>query len=136
MTTSSVSTRVRKINRSDALARLEGRLNPSHPLSPAKQKRNFMSMSDDEDDGDADSLDHHEHDPEDVVPSAPLPSPPQPKSAPVGGKFLPLTSFRPSSSVFKQQQDWFSLKSFIDLRSDEDVSTWSWRSWIEVASVS
>jgi hypothetical protein len=91
-----------------------------------------MSMSDDEDDADTESFDLPLDEPEDVSPrTSPV------KSPPVGGRFPPLTSFRSSSSRgFKHQSDWFPLKSFIDLRSDEDPSAWPWRSWIEVASVS
>ncbi|KIM44505.1 hypothetical protein M413DRAFT_53763, partial [Hebeloma cylindrosporum] len=64
LTASTVSTRARRNNRSDALARLEGRCARSaplvfpSPLSPSPSK-NFMSMSDDEDsDGDADEGNH------------------------------------------------------------------------------
>jgi hypothetical protein len=93
-----------------------------------------MSMSDDEDDADTESFDLQVDEPEDIV----FPAPPSLiKSAPIDGRFPSLTSFRSSSSRgFKHQQDWFPLKSFIDLRNDEDASAWSWRSWIEVASVS
>lgn len=90
-----------------------------------------MSMSDDEDDSDAAPSDLPVDEPEDIV----FPAPASASSA--GGRFPSLTSFRASSSLgFKHQSDWFVLKSFIDLRSDEDPSAWSWRSWIEVASVS
>ena len=65
ITTSTVSTRARRNNRSNALARLEGRYPgstpqpfPSSTLSPTPSK-NFMSMSDDEDsDGDIDEGNH------------------------------------------------------------------------------
>jgi hypothetical protein len=65
ITTSTVSTRARRNNRSNALARLEGRYPgstpqpfPSSTLSPTPSK-NFMSMSDDEDsDGDVDEGNH------------------------------------------------------------------------------
>jgi hypothetical protein len=141
MTTSSISTRARKSNRSDALARLEGRSKPSNLPVPnlstnqkQKQKQNFMCMSDDEDDFDLDCFLVREEEPEDIV----LPIiPSDVNNAPVGRMLSSLASFR-SSGLEPQHptKDWFPLKSFIDLHNDDDVSAWSWRSWIEVASVS
>ena len=98
---STVSTRARKFNRSEALARLEGR-SRSAPL--AYPKRNFMSMTDDEDEDDDQDADDEDSDleslnfpdvkvtllnglmePEDMV--LPLPSPAKyleaPRSAPL-----------------------------------------------------
>ncbi|PPQ69468.1 hypothetical protein CVT24_001484 [Panaeolus cyanescens] len=50
-TSSTVSTRVKTFNRSEALARLEGRsAAPVVPKQPSYLRSNFMSMSDDEDD--------------------------------------------------------------------------------------
>lgn len=143
---STVSTSVRKVNRSHALARLEGRTNSTRRKAMAKPiARNFMSMSDDEDDGADDSEIEADSggvtlgailEPEDVV--FPPPSPPHPtgaKSAPVGGRFPSLSS---TASGRKQtrSKDWFPLKSFIDLQGEDDMSRWSWRSFVEVASVS
>ncbi|KAF8223765.1 hypothetical protein L208DRAFT_1381333 [Tricholoma matsutake] len=139
ISSSSVSTQVRKTNRSNALACLEGRSKPSNLPSPpmTSQKQNFMNMSDDEDDAYADSLDDDDpqsldlcsDETEDMV----FPPLPPAKIAPISGGFPSLTSFRSSHQSTK---DWFPLKSFIDLRSDDDASAWTWRSWIEVATVS
>ncbi|KAG2011709.1 hypothetical protein CC2G_011797 [Coprinopsis cinerea AmutBmut pab1-1] len=155
-TTSSVSTRVKKVNRSDALARLEGRVKPSRlSFTPS---RNFMSMSDDEEedqDSDAESLgaksDYTDlgddlfyafFEPEDLVLPASLPS-----TSPISPSH-PIAHRRNSSSPTKSSfarmhfrrstKEWFPLKSFIDLRNDDEssASTWSWRSFIDVASIS
>jgi hypothetical protein len=93
-----------------------------------------MNLSDDEDDCDLNCFVLREEEPEDIV----LPTiPSDVKSAPVGGRFPSLTSFRSSGQKPQHPaKDWFPLKSFIDLRNDDDVSAWSWRSWIEVPSVS
>ncbi|RDB23812.1 hypothetical protein Hypma_009079 [Hypsizygus marmoreus] len=142
--TSSVSTRARKVNRSHALARLEGRSNSTRHKPMAKPiERNFMSMSDDEDDSDLEAEPPRITlsavlEPEDVV----LPPPSAvrlqgSRSAPISGSFPSLTTSRSSSSRKRRtSKEWFPLKSFIDLQSDEEMSGWSWRSFIEVASVS
>jgi len=108
---------------------------------------NFMSMSDDEDD-DAGDPEFEEDsvrvtlsavlEPEDVV----FPPPPRlmgAKSAPIGGRFLSLSPSQSTSSRRHKQprtKDWFPLKSFIDLQGEDDMARWSWRSFIEVVSVS
>lgn len=151
LTSSTVSTRVRRINRSAALACLEGRsksadLPQVKPLSP----RNFMSMSDDEDEADSDldllySDDETSQQPnpilefEDVILPSALLSPPKTAPLPRSGSSTPSQS---SSSRRRKHhkrsttKDWFPLKSFIDLHNDDDSSTWSWRSFIEVANLS
>ncbi|KAG6837358.1 hypothetical protein H0H93_010960 [Arthromyces matolae] len=136
----STSTTIRKANRSYALARLEGRTNSTRRKVP---KRNFMTMGDESDADDDDffnlrpskrvtsSLDII-NEPEDLV----LPPPSIPLTAPVGGRF---PSIHPSPSHSKKPNDqWFHLKSFIDLHGGDDDSTmrWSWRSFVEVARVS
>ncbi|TFK39977.1 hypothetical protein BDQ12DRAFT_665172 [Crucibulum laeve] len=142
-TSSTVSTRVRKFNRSDALARLEGR--SELPRVPCKRtlQSNFMSMSDDEDedDSDDDSVDFFDSadtqrktflpaiEPEDVV----LPT------ITISGRLRGTSvsnSHKRRHAPNRTTKDWFPLKSFIDLRNDDDSSRWSWRSFIEVASVS
>ncbi|KAG6857433.1 hypothetical protein H0H87_003500 [Tephrocybe sp. NHM501043] len=150
---------VRKVNRSHALARLEGRTRSTRrPRPPVK--RNFMSMTDDDSDADRednngdddDHIDDHRrrvalsvlNEPEDLVlppPTIPLYDP---RSAPVGGRFPSLSLTSRLSSPRKKRtttKEWFPLKSFIDLqaspdREDDFFSRWSWRSFIEVASVS
>src|SRR5271168_72621 len=55
-TFSTVSTRVRRLNRSEALARLEGRSRLKVYIKPyQQQQRKFMNMSDDEDEEDQDT---------------------------------------------------------------------------------
>ncbi|EDR14647.1 uncharacterized protein LACBIDRAFT_305491 [Laccaria bicolor S238N-H82] len=146
MTSSTVSTRVRRINRSAALARLEGRsksadLPQVKPLSP----RNFMSMSDDEDEADSDfdlldSDDEKSQQPnpilefEDVIlPSASL-SPPKAARSGSSTPSQSSSSRRRKHHKRSTTKDWFPLKSFIDLHNDDD--SWSWRSFIEVAHLS
>ncbi|KAG6891229.1 hypothetical protein C0995_008481 [Termitomyces sp. Mi166 len=147
---SSVSPTVRKINRSHALARLEGRTNSTR-RKPKPIKRNFMSMSDEESEGDDHGDDEFQNaanprrfalsvinEPEDLVlpPALPLS---EPKTAPIGGRF-PSEVRSKSTSPRKRQttaKDWFPLKSFIDLQAgDDDNTKFSWRSLIEVARVS
>ncbi|KAF8202237.1 hypothetical protein BJ912DRAFT_1110133 [Pholiota molesta] len=161
---STVSTRARRYNRSEALARLEGRSQPATaPLPPPSRfhsrplptiptattssisssssvlKRNFMSMSDDEDtsdddsdaDGDnveddlsdLDSLDFPDvalldprMEPEDMVlpPLSPPTSPSSKRRAPP----LCLHAARIHPDVSGAARDWFPLKSFIDLKAD------------------
>lgn len=143
-TVSTVSTRARKTNRSDALARLEGRSRPINQPAPKRVARNFMSMSDDEDDyDDSITLDFGDEklvtlsitlEPEDILLSFPKVIP-APNSAPAGGRF----SASSSMSRWRKQpggKDWFPLKSFIDLQNDDEMSSWNWRSFIEVSSVS
>lgn len=149
LTSSTVSTRVRRINRSAALACLEGRsksadLPQVKPLSP----RNFMSMSDDEDEADSDLVDSDDEksqqpnpilELEDVILPSALLSPPKAVPLPRRGSSTPSQS---SSSRRRKHQkrfttkDWFPLKSFIDLANDDDSSSWSWRGFIEVANLS
>ncbi|GLB41767.1 hypothetical protein LshimejAT787_1003670 [Lyophyllum shimeji] len=145
---STVSSSVRKVNRSHALARLEGRTNSTRRKAMAKPfARNFMSMSDDEDDGGDDSEFEEDSgkvtlsailEPEDIV--FPPPSPSRAtgaKSAPIGGRFPSSPSSTPSCRRKQTRStDWNPLKSFIDLQGEDDMSRWSWRSFIEVASVS
>ncbi|KAF5336106.1 hypothetical protein D9611_006399 [Ephemerocybe angulata] len=185
-TSSSVSTRARKINRSHALERLEGKqpIAAAQPrtappsVSQFSMRRNFMSMTDDEsddEDSDIDSLDAKSDysddffdtasdnrlfytgylEPEDHV----LPlvsSPPRPKSVSSSPSPSPTRStfVVRKQTVRRSATDWFPLKSFIDLRGGDDASSfavpapssptssptsptssWSWRSFIDVASL-
>jgi len=100
-----------------------------------------MNMSDDdEEEDDEDDCDfsyvfsNPVLEPEDVV----LPTP---KSA-----ALPRQndSFRVTSShsvrrhkiQVPSSKDWLNLTSFMDLHTDDDSSSWAWRSFIQVANVS
>ncbi|KAF8817523.1 hypothetical protein BYT27DRAFT_7216612 [Phlegmacium glaucopus] len=150
-TSSTISTRVRRSNRLEALARLEGR-SKNGPItihSKPAQQRNFMNMSDDEDEedkgGDLDTLDLGDHtfpnpilEPEDVVLPT-LSSPEAPRSSPLPPRpndpFL-VTSVRCHRTQLSSTKDWFPLKSFMDLHNDDDSSAWTWRSFIHVANLS
>ncbi|KAI9063805.1 hypothetical protein FKP32DRAFT_1685822 [Trametes sanguinea] len=140
---STVSFRTRQVNRSAALAALEGRITPNSRSRPPSRPRNFMSMSDDEDDTDLEDYK-----------SFPLP----PTSAPAG----PLPSSlldvlqeeedvvvpSPSASVRQKRSSTISSKrrsrrgtiesllsplaNFIDF-SNDDTSTRSWRSFVEIS---
>lgn len=117
--------------------------------------------ADDEDDSDTDSELDSLHfpdikslhnpllEPEDMV--LPLPSPSfleAPRTAPLPPRTRtsPLAptlgaNLRRQRTKKRSSKDWFPLKSFIDLRNDEDrqsanSSSWAWRSFIEVANVS
>lgn len=83
-----------------------------------------MNMDDDEDDEDDEVLFRATYEPEDIV----LP-PATPKRASLQSSV--------SSRRRTDKKDWFPLNSFIDLHKDDDeTSTWNWRSFIEIASVS
>jgi hypothetical protein len=146
-TSSSVSARVRKSNRSEALARLEGRskhrpitLHIKH-LTP--QQYNFMNMTDDEDEDDTDSDADHMFsnpvlEPEDVVlPTTFLRAP---RSAPLPSQndsLLATSSHfvRPHITLVPSTNDWLPLTSFMDLHNEDDSSSWAW-SFIQVANIS
>ncbi|KAF9005964.1 hypothetical protein BDQ17DRAFT_1540593 [Cyathus striatus] len=148
-TSSTVSTRVKKINRSDALARLEGRSKSADvpSVKPPLQRRNFMSMSDDEDEDESDhnSLDFFDEDdklgftliePEDIVLPSVADLMASQHSAHARKSSIPsLASRRRRNNTSQSSKDWHPLKSFIDLRNDDEPSRWSWRSFIEVATV-
>ena len=148
-TSSSISTRVRKSNRSQALARLEGRSKPVpitlHIKPPKPQQFNFMNMSDDDDESDEEciclNLDHVFSnpvlEPEDVV----LPTSRAPKSASFPSQndsFLVSSSHsvRRHKTQVPSTKDWLHLTSFMDLHTDDDSSSWALRSFIQVANVS
>ena len=151
-TSSSVSTHVRKSNRSEALARLEGRSKHRpitlHIRHVKPQKYNFMNMSDDEDDEDDTDLEgpNFDHDFEDVF-SNPVLEPEDvvlppflqaPGSAPLpsqNGSFLATSSLsvRPHKTLVSST---LPLTSFMDLHNDDDSSSWVWRSFIQVANIS
>ncbi|KAI0628186.1 hypothetical protein C8Q77DRAFT_1220974 [Trametes polyzona] len=140
---STVSFRTRQVNRSAALAALEGRSPATSHSRQRSRPRNFMSMSDDEDDGDAEEAENHGpppsapasvpsetslldvlHEEEDVVvPSTKAQKPPS-SSTPVSRK---------SRSRRGTIESLLSpLTNFIDFR-DDDGSTRSWRSFVEIS---
>ncbi|EKM81871.1 hypothetical protein AGABI1DRAFT_105314 [Agaricus bisporus var. burnettii JB137-S8] len=151
------STRTRLRNRAAALALLEGRQGPQVPSlpRPSRQLKNFMSMSDDEDDDESDILPLSDpeddamdsfdpsYEPEDIV----LPVLP-PRSSQLSGAVRSKHSKHGGRKVSRRRTqhksekalEWFPLKSFIDFCNENDDDTastnWNWRSFIEFANVS
>ena len=141
----SVSSHVRRKSRMDALACLEGRSRAPHRVPRASPLRNnFMSFSDDEDEKSTthrSSLSkettsvHTEDlnayaDVEDEV-DAILPIHSRKREA---ADQVPARSARPARKRRSTIDSWFPLKSFIDLK-DDDLSSWNWRSFIEIGGV-
>jgi hypothetical protein len=150
-----VSTRHRKFNRSDALACLEGRSKSAQELVAKRVARNFMSMSDDEDDEQEEnphtSPDYKQdlmvtlitalEDEDVVIPQSPLNPLYASKTTPLSVAFsssTPSLSRSPRRPKHKRRStsEWFQLQSFIDFRGEDELSSWNWRSFVEVAGVS
>ncbi|KAI0351834.1 hypothetical protein OH77DRAFT_1410398 [Trametes cingulata] len=140
---SSVSFRTRQVNRSAALAALEGRSPANSHSRQRSRPKNFMSMSDDEDDGESDQTENH-------VPPAPAPSAPLQQSlldvlqeeedvvVPTQGASAKRASAStPASRKSRSRRGTIEsllspLTNFIDFR-DDDGSTRSWRSFVEIS---
>ncbi|KAI0666904.1 hypothetical protein C8Q78DRAFT_1082787 [Trametes maxima] len=143
---STVSYRTQQVNRSAALAALEGRSAPKSRSLNRARPRNFMSMSDDEDDGEADESENQAPPPaatasngaaqpsllevlqeeEDVVDRLP---------APTAQKRLSTSAQGPRKSRSRRgtiESLLSPLTNFIDFR-DDDGSTRSWRSFVEIS---
>ncbi|TBU30067.1 hypothetical protein BD311DRAFT_777051 [Dichomitus squalens] len=143
---STVSFRTRQVNRSAALAALEGRA--ERKARRGSRPSNFMSMSDDEDDVDLDDSEGPSsasmsspasapatasvqpallevlHEEEDVV---------VPSSMPVAQKRIPSTPSSKSRSRRGTLESLLSpLANFIDF-GDNEGSTRSWRSFVEIS---
>ncbi|TFK80183.1 hypothetical protein K466DRAFT_605543 [Polyporus arcularius HHB13444] len=128
---STVSVRTRQVNRSAALAALEGRVRKQRPRS---RPSNFMSMSDDEDDLDLDEND---------APVTSMPAPPallevlhEEEDVVVPSFAVKRLSSPPSSKKSRSRRGTLEslltpLANFIDFR-DDDVS----RSWPNFVSIS
>jgi hypothetical protein len=125
-----------------------------------KNKRNFMSMSDDEDDEQEEQeenldLDHDYgkdlmvtlittlEDEDIVIPPSPVNPFHAPKTSAFGAPFsssTPSLTSSPRRSRHRHKRrsttEWLPLKSFMDLRGDDELSSWSWRSLVQVTSVS
>lgn len=91
-----------------------------------------MSMSDEEDGTETDVeefdfCDDAYMECEDVVLPA---SPPRRSSAP-----STTASMKRRKQAQRQTKDWFPLQSFIDLHAEDETSRWSWRSFIEIATL-
>ncbi|KAI0644340.1 hypothetical protein C8Q79DRAFT_1012131 [Trametes meyenii] len=140
---STVSYRTQQVNRSAALAALEGRSAPKSRSLNRARPRNFMSMSDDEDDGEADEGENQAppaasngtaqpslldvlQEEEDVVDRIP---------APTASKRLSTSAQGPRKSRSRRgtiESLLSPLTNFIDFR-DDDGSTRSWRSFVEIS---
>ncbi|KAJ7589034.1 hypothetical protein C8J56DRAFT_29627 [Mycena floridula] len=127
-----VSTGYRKTNRSDALARLEGR------VKAQVVDDNFMSMTDDDGDGDNEFEEESDADSLDLPPFAD-------RRVTVTRAFAatsesdsdvlpsPINSVqRLPSAKSRRSSSWMPLKSFIDLHEHED-SQWGYRSFIQIS---
>lgn len=128
----------------DALACLEGRSRaPNRVPRSSALRNNFMSFSDDEDEK---STPRKSTAPSttttsaiqiedlsafaDVEDEVDIPTPPR--------KCEAAKPARPEKLARKRRgtiESWFPLKSFIDFR-DDDMSSWNWRSFIEIGGVS
>ncbi|KAI0365196.1 hypothetical protein BV20DRAFT_982725 [Pilatotrama ljubarskyi] len=140
---STVSFRTRQVNRSAALAALEGRSPANSHSRQWSRPRNFMSMSDDEDDGDADQSENA------VPPVSSTCVPPQQSLLDVlheeedvvvpaqGTSQKRLSASTPTSRKSRSRRGTIEsllspLTNFIDFRDDEGTSR-SWRSFVEIS---
>ncbi|KAG2142920.1 uncharacterized protein EDB93DRAFT_1105402 [Suillus bovinus] len=140
---SSITSHQRRKSRMDALACLEGRSRAANRIPRSSLRKNFMSMSDDEDDEakglssvgntpsiqveDFGSFADIEDEGDAIVPSSKHLSPKQ--------ATFPRSVSKPTKRPRRSTMDtWFPLKSFIDLKDDD--LTWNWRSFIEIGGVS
>lgn len=128
----------------DALACLEGRSRAANRIPRSNLRRNFMSMSDDEDD-EAKVLSSKENTPIQVEDfgafadiedegDAIMPSCNHLSQKPATFPRSVSVSQPPKRQRRSTIESWFPLKSFIDLK-DDDLS-WNWRSFIEIGGVS
>lgn len=130
----------------DALACLEGRSRAPNRVPRASTLRNnFMSFSDDEDENPTTRRSKEATTPvihvedlsafadvEDEV-DAIIPTLPRKRLA--ADKAKPARPARPARKRRSTIESWFPLKSFMDLK-DDDLSSWNWRSFIEIGGVS
>lgn len=135
--TSTVTTSVRKVNRSQALARLEGRFISAFVSSKEPSSApNFMSMTDDEDEETDDHSPDESHpfngpfitlsavlSPQDVVVSLP-----RSKHALTNSKLSTSIISSRGSDSSHATKDWFRFKSFLDFK-DDDLARWSRKSF-------
>lgn len=126
----------------DALACLEGRSRaPNRVPRSSSLRNNFMSFSDDEDEkwttpkSTASSAAEDQSafaDVEDEV-DAIIPTLARKRGAADQAK--PARPAKPARKRRGTIESWFPLKSFIDFK-DDDLSSWNWRSFIEIGGVS
>ncbi|KAJ8454421.1 hypothetical protein ONZ51_g13032 [Trametes cubensis] len=142
---SSVSFRTRQVNRSAALAALEGRVTPKTRSRHRSRPRNFMSMSDDEDESEVDDFRNQALPPASAPADSPAPSvlldvlhEEEDVVVPTSGVSQKRTSLTtaPRSKQRSRRGTIESLLSplanFIDF-SNDDGSTRSWRSFVEIS---
>ncbi|KAG9309512.1 hypothetical protein JVU11DRAFT_10485 [Chiua virens] len=141
----SIASHERRKSRMDALACLEGRSSaPNRVPRPSTLRKNFMSFSDDEDDKlmspkstthkaatasvaqseDLSGFADVEDEVDAVIPSILCK---REREESLHGK--------PARKRRGTIESWFPLKSFIDFK-DDDLSSWNWRSFIEIGGVS
>ncbi|KAG8215005.1 hypothetical protein J3R82DRAFT_8411 [Butyriboletus roseoflavus] len=143
----SISTHDRRKSRMDALACLEGRSRaPNRIPHPTSLRHDFMSFSDDEDEKtmttrnssaatapatqieDLSAFADVEDEADAIIPTLTRKREPTDPAEPA----RPAKLGRRRRSTL---ESWFPLKSFIDLK-DDDLSSWNWRSFIEIGGVS
>ncbi|CDO75239.1 hypothetical protein BN946_scf185036.g3 [Trametes cinnabarina] len=141
---STVSFRTRQVNRSAALAALEGRATPIPLPETSSRPRNFMSMSDDEDDMEIDEIKAFPLPPSTAPAAAPLPSSLldvlEEEEDVVVPSASPSARQKRSSTVSSKRRSrrgtieslLSPLANFIDF-SNDDASTRSWRSFVEIS---
>lgn len=129
----------------DALACLEGRSRAPHRVPrPSTLRNNFMSFSDDEDEK---SMTRRStapmtpviqiEDPSafaDVEDEADVIVPPLARKRGAASQAKPSRLAKYARKRRSTIDNWFPLKSFIDFK-DDDLSTWNWRSFIEIGGV-
>ncbi|KAH9928791.1 hypothetical protein B0H21DRAFT_700248 [Amylocystis lapponica] len=131
---STASHHTRQLNRSAALAALEGRSGSASPRRDKVRPRNFMSMSDDEDEPEVDGrLMEVLREEEGVVVPTPVPAAKQTSCATRSLGRSSGSSRRRSSRRGTIESFLFPLTNFIDFK-DDDRSTRSWRSFVEISS--
>ena len=133
----SIKSETKRVNRSAALACLEGRGGSSTRIL-RKSHSNFMSMSDDEDEDDSlvpsPSTDREASKRLSAITTSNIPSSGEKETEPFSSeqqsKMAPVRSRHRSRTM----ESWFPpLANFIDLRNDEDAP--NWRSFIELSGV-
>ncbi|KAI8974608.1 hypothetical protein BD414DRAFT_424268 [Trametes punicea] len=140
---STVSFRTRQVNRSAALAALEGRSTPNARSRARSRPRNFMSMSDDEDDTDLDEYPSFVIPPPDFDPAfGPLPPSLLDVLQEEEDVVVPSSPSRKrvSSTLASKQRSrrgtieslLSPLSNFIDFSTD-DISARSWCSFVEIS---
>jgi len=135
----SITSETKRVNRSAALACLEGREGSSTRIL-RKSHSNFMSMSDDEDEDDSlapspsPSLDQVASKRLSPIITSNIPSSGQKEAEPFSSDQQLKTAPMRNRYRSRTMESWFPpLANFIDLRNEEDPP--NWRSFIELSAV-